>query len=291
MSSLPVSRFTKPITGVSPISVTNNAVSVDLSSRVAKSGDTMTGPLIIQNASASAVPLIVKLAASQTANGIELQSSSGTKLFSILPAGQIDQQVFTGAFGYQLAYYNAANAFGAGLSFSAFVRNNTLTSGFSATRGISANVSLSAATANCYNRSVTGNYSRVDLSATSPHTAQSLNGLFTFYADTPAISGTGTLLPGPLYGYYAANIGNSAAANAYGLFVASQSGSANNYAIYTNDGLVRFGDLVTGTKAIRATGRLRVGEDAETAAAGDIRYNTSTSKHEGFDGTNWNAFY
>lgn len=44
--------------------------------------------------------------------------------------------------------------------------------------------------------------------------------------------------------FYAINPGGAFATNAYGLYVETVSGSTANYAIYTNTGLVRFGDDV-----------------------------------------------
>lgn len=79
--------------------------------------------------------------------------------------------------------------------------------------------------------------------------------------------------------------------NMYGLLLPDIDAGTNNYAIYTGSGPNRFGDLVTSEGAIRAAGRMRAGDDSETAVAGDIRYNSSTNKHQGYDGTSWNDMY
>ena len=42
---------------------------------------------------------------------------------------------------------------------------------------------------------------------------------------------------------------------------------------------------------VNFSGRIRVADNTETAVAGDIRYNTGTNKHQGFDGTGWNDLY
>lgn len=91
-------------------------------------------------------------------------------------------------------------------------------------------------------------------------------------------------------GTSAANINYT---NRYGLYVGNVklSSTATNptaFSIYTNVGLVSFGDNVEqrGTGAFKvATGTTT--ERPATAEAGMIRFNTTTSKFEGYDGTNW----
>lgn len=45
--------------------------------------------------------------------------------------------------------------------------------------------------------------------------------------------------------------------------------------------------------SIQVDGRIRVAEVgvSVTPVAGDMRYNTSTNKHQGYNGTSWNDFY
>jgi len=45
--------------------------------------------------------------------------------------------------------------------------------------------------------------------------------------------------------------------------------------------------------SIQIQGRVRVGEvtTSVTPVAGDIRFNSSTNKHQGFNGTAWQDFY
>ncbi|RLG29462.1 hypothetical protein DRO03_07225 [Methanosarcinales archaeon] len=38
-------------------------------------------------------------------------------------------------------------------------------------------------------------------------------------------------------------------------------------------------------------GRLRITDNADTPAAGDLRYNSTTNKHQGYDGSSWNDLY
>jgi hypothetical protein len=63
-----------------------------------------------------------------------------------------------------------------------------------------------------------------------------------YIAYAPAMtSGTATVMTA----FYAANMGHANITNAYGLYIANQSGASSlNYAIYTNAGLVHFGDSV-----------------------------------------------
>ena len=45
--------------------------------------------------------------------------------------------------------------------------------------------------------------------------------------------------------------------------------------------------------SIKVDGRIQVGEVgvSVTPVAGDMRYNTTTSKHQGYNGSSWNDFY
>ena len=45
--------------------------------------------------------------------------------------------------------------------------------------------------------------------------------------------------------------------------------------------------------SINVDGRIQVGEVgvSVTPIAGDMRYNSSTNKHQGYNGTSWNDFY
>jgi len=42
---------------------------------------------------------------------------------------------------------------------------------------------------------------------------------------------------------------------------------------------------------IKINGRLRITDNVATAVAGDLRYNSTTNKHQGYDGTTWNDMY
>jgi hypothetical protein len=54
-----------------------------------------------------------------------------------------------------------------------------------------------------------------------------------------------------------------------------------------------FNVLIDQNKSIQVDGRIKVGDTAAsvTAQAGDIRFNTLTNKHQGYDGTSWNDLY
>jgi len=51
--------------------------------------------------------------------------------------------------------------------------------------------------------------------------------------------------------------------------------------------------VVDKNKSINISGRIKVADiDATvTAQSGDIRYNSSTNKHQGYNGSSWNDMY
>ena len=71
---------------------------------------------------------------------------------------------------------------------------------------------------------------------------------YLFRANPP----TGTAAITTMYGYYVGNMGRAGITTAYGINIQSQTGATNNYAIYTNAGLVRFGDVVLLAQATTA---------------------------------------
>lgn len=52
-----------------------------------------------------------------------------------------------------------------------------------------------------------------------------------------------------------------------------------------------FTGQVVGNTLVRSLGRLRVGDNMDTPAAGEIRYNSTTNRHQGYNGTTWEDFY
>lgn len=54
-----------------------------------------------------------------------------------------------------------------------------------------------------------------------------------------------------------------------------------------------FNVTVDKNKSITIAGRIKIGDTNSTivAQAGDMRFNTTTNKHQGYDGTTWNNFY
>jgi hypothetical protein len=112
-------------------------------------------------------------------------------------------------------------------------------------------------------------------------------------AALPAVSGPGTCTD--LIGMYATassgggktvtratglwidsltNLGS--VATSHGLYVADQSGATNNYAIYTNLGLVYFGDIVTITKTLGGTRQVGLSANLTAATSGPISYGVLT---------------
>ena len=51
--------------------------------------------------------------------------------------------------------------------------------------------------------------------------------------------------------------------------------------------------IVDANKSIDISGRIKVADIAATVTAqsGDIRYNSSTNKHQGYNGSSWNDMY
>lgn len=84
------------------------------------------------------------------------------------------------------------------------------------------------------------------------------------------------------YGLYihTANIGaGSAVTTNYGLYVATQSGGGTNYAIYTNSGLVRFGDAVTiASGGIAVTGTSTITGSGSSIPALRINYTSASEQ-------------
>jgi len=234
-------------------------------------GQTITSPTLTQNA------LIIKTTDDNTTkNLIEMQNSAGNLLANMTADGKFYLSNVTpsvpsyfylqksGALASgtsYLSYYNSvfsANAAGSALramqmtttgngsnNFSdlasiTLTTTNSMTAGtVTAQNGVSVANTITGAsnTTNVY-----GYRTFISLSSTG-----SVTEYFGFESRAPSISGAGTL--GFAYGYYCANLGNAKITGAYAIYVAGQTGATNNYAIYTNAGLVRFGDqtLIVGS--------------------------------------------
>jgi hypothetical protein len=134
--------------------------------------------------------------------------------------------------------YHTTNSFINVLNFTGIVNNNTLTSGFSQLYGMDGYVQIRATTANSYNRTIAGGRFFISYNATSPYEAKSLSG-YGIIIDPPSILGTGTKTPGTISGIYIQNQGVSGTTTTKALEILDQSGSTNNYAIYTGAGNIR----------------------------------------------------
>jgi len=89
-----------------------------------------------------------------------------------------------------------------------------------------------------------------------------------FFAQSPGMSGTGVITN--LVGYYAANQGHARVTTSYGLFMEPQTGSPTNYAIYTQAGLVRLGDVLLPVKTTTAA--------APAYVLGGVYFDTTLNK-------------
>lgn len=86
--------------------------------------------------------------------------------------------------------------------------------------------------------------------------------------------------------------------NNYGLFIdAVAGGVTRNFSIFSNGGDVYLKDnvgigTITPTEKLEVNGAIKIGStSAATPTAGTIRFNTTTSKFEGYDGTAWVEFH
>ncbi len=69
---------------------------------------------------------------------------------------------------------------------------------------------------------------------------------------------------GSLYGLRVYDLKGTGVTNSYGIYVNAQ--SSGGYSIYTNSGLVRFGDAVSGTSTANFTGNITAGSDSSAAS-------------------------
>ena len=217
-----------------------------------------TAQLQIHSGSASTITQIIRGASSQTANLTEWQNSSGTVLNNVSSAGdwgwgiaanskfklyaykaQTDPtaQSYAGIYAIHLASPtdNSGGSYSAIVYDSRFDSTKNLTSSSGGLRG-SSSIVRHAGTGTVSN--AVGFFSNYISTGGGVSTH-----MFHFLAySTSLTSGTVT----NMYGFRAENMGGTGITNSYGVYIASQSGaSSNNYAIYTNTGLVRFGDQVS----------------------------------------------
>jgi hypothetical protein len=209
---------------------------------------------------ATDIPLSVVGATSQNANLTEWQNSAGTVLSSISPLGHLSigttandnrmlnidiSKAYSGTyFPVYVRSYNTGNSSGSGLAFYAYAN---ATSGTTASLygilGTAANNNANTVTALIGNQATIGAYS----------TGATTNA-YGFQSNLAASSASATI--SNYYGYHL-NISQSTSTltNVYGLYLPNLNfGTDHNYAIYTNAGLVRFGDVVNTTENYQVDG-------------------------------------
>lgn len=97
---------------------------------------------------------------------------------------------------------------------------------------------------------ITNAYGYVARSGTSATSTGTITNLYQFHSGAPVRGGTGLITNA--YGFYSGNMGSTGGTNAYGVYLEAQSGSTNNYAIYTagaNDKSYFGGNVGIGTTA------------------------------------------
>lgn len=189
--------------------------------------------LFVQAANAAHIPLVVRGAVNQSANQQEWQDSAGNAYVYVGPGNGTASRVFdiSGGSGATSTntrpvliapFYVGAASGGAGVSISPQLRH---TANVALLYG-QLNIITLASTANNVT-SVRGVQYRVDTAASFTGT---YTNCLTLFIDNPSISG-------------------SSPVNNYGVYINSQTaGTALNYAIYTNTGIIHAGDKVEFTQ-------------------------------------------
>lgn len=198
---------------------------------VEKAGDTMTGALVINTNSATA--LLVEQNGVKD-NVLVVDTANGRVGAHTAPSYLVDfRGTTTGNLGY--SFTPAVNPSVAtatyGVDFSpSFSPTTAITNIF----GYNASPLLSSSSSN-----VTNIYGFRAQAFDAASYSGAVTNWIVFAAGTPSLSGS---KPTTIYGFRALNQGASGITTAYGLYLDSQSGATNNYAIYTNAGLNRLGD-------------------------------------------------
>ena len=228
--------------------------------------------------------IIVKGAASQSANLQEWQNSSAAILGHVKSDGSLSlgTVTYTGTSGVQAlmavdARYNPTGAnsgTNAGLSLSAYTQSGnaqTMTNLF----GLFFN-------AEHYGTNTLSNGYGLQgkINNRSSGTISLARGI---YAIVQNLS-SGTITNG--YGVYVdrqANSGGGVFTTSYGLYINTQDRATTNYAIFTNEGLVRFGDNV-GISVVPAA-KLHIAAGTATAGTAPLRFTSGTNLTSAVAGT------
>lgn len=201
---------------------------------VEKAGDTMTGPLTIDG-STDAVQLTIQANSTQTANILEIQSSTGSVLFSIDDAGELfSKTTTTNPSSSHIVHsietiFNGSSGSGERAAFHLISRNKT--TGSSGTyRGIYQQ-SISTGPADITTL-VGGHYraSQESGSADTLNIAIAGDFLIGTRVNNTINSGYGVRVSSPY--------GTGTITNLYGIFIEDQSAGTNSFAILTNAGNV-----------------------------------------------------
>ena len=251
---------------------------------------------------ATSIPLLVKGAAGQTANLQEWQDSAGNVIGTIKDSGRftvttpgytVYNETFVAVFGYArlsgLGSYTQRAA-----SFQAYhlAGGNSLLTvqafhGDARKRG-AGNLSNLYGFVGEINHEGTGTLGKlkgVTLKTKNTSTG-TISNLYGIEVDAPTNTGGGTVI------------------NAYGIYLGNVNiGSTLNYAVYTNAGIVYFGDQVgigattpatsaklelsSTTGALLLTRMTTVQRDALTAVNGMVLYNTNNNRLEAYENGAW----
>jgi hypothetical protein len=194
-------------------------------------------------ATTSAKALILKTSDNNTTNNLlELQNSAGGLIAAISATGKIG----TGAapsegIGVNQLITTASTTALIGLSFIARRGAGSTVGyviGFSGNGEIVATAGGAAAGGIVYGGSV-----GVKVAGSGANTATATL-VIGFDIEPPALTAPIAITGNVVRGLYIRNQGNALLTTSYGMEIAAQSGSATNYALYTNTGLNRFGDQV-----------------------------------------------
>jgi len=233
-------------------------------------GDTMTGALIIDGSS-DTQQLIVQANATQTANLQEWQRSGGSVLSYIGPKGNIVTALTAdGTYNYAvngtIIVPSGVTGQYTGIYGVAIARNNVTIGTATYVSGVWGTAGVQALNSNAVVSYVDGIKFALSFNANSGYIAQAAVWASTLTALSPAVSGAGTFIIPNAYGMKIQNHGNSNITQATGIYIDAQTGSATNWAIYTNAGDIRL--MASGSDKISFHGSAPVAQQTVTGSRG-----------------------